>query len=85
MMELKIISANCQGLGDFSKRKDIFRYYRETDNNIICLQDTHFTPEKENYIRSQWGYECRFSSFSSNSRGVATLFKKISLSASQKN
>ena len=35
------------------------------------LQDTHFTQREENYIRSQWGYECYFSCYNSQSRGVA--------------
>ena len=73
MTELKIISVNCQGLGDFKKRKDIFQYYRKTKCNILCLQDTHFTAESEKDIRYQWGFDAYFSSFTSNSRGVAIL------------
>ena len=38
------------------------------------LQDTHFIDKEENYIRKQWGSECYFSNFASNSRGVAILF-----------
>ena len=45
------------------------------NHNIYCLQDTHFTLETENDIRTLWGYDCFFSSYSSNSRGVAILFK----------
>lgn len=41
--------------------------------NIFCLQDTHFTPELENIIRAEWGYDCYFNSFRSNARGVAIL------------
>jgi hypothetical protein len=36
--------------------------------------DTHFTSEIESSIRSMWGFDCFFSSFSSNSRGVSILF-----------
>ena len=71
MNDIKIYSANCQGLGDYQKRKDVFNYLRNTGANIFCLQDTHFTIEKENLIRSEWGHKCFFSSFSSNARGVA--------------
>ena len=42
MSDLKIVSVNCQGLGDFKKRKDVFQYYRKLGCNILCLQDTHF-------------------------------------------
>ena len=38
------------------------------------LQDAHFVTKEENYIKTQWGYDCYFSNFSSNSRGVAILF-----------
>lgn len=38
------------------------------------LQDTHFTNKEDNYIRTQWGFDCYFSNFASNSRGVDILF-----------
>ena len=50
--------------GEFLKKKNILNF----------LQDTHFTKKEANYIRSQWGFECFFSSFFSQSRGVAILF-----------
>lgn len=73
MSTIKIISANCQGLHDSKKRKDIFQYYRQLDCNILCLQDTHFTNDMEDNIRNEWGYDAVFSSFTSQSRGVAIL------------
>ena len=42
--------------------------------SIYFLQDTHFTKKEENYICSQWGFECFFSSHTSQSRGVAIFF-----------
>ena len=41
--------------------------------NIYCLQDTHFTSDIENDVRNLLGFQCYFSSFASNSRGVAIL------------
>ena len=38
------------------------------------MQDTHFLPDLEPYIAAEWGYQCYFSSYASNSRGVAILF-----------
>ena len=73
MSDLTIISVNCQGLGDFKKRKYVFQYYRNLGCNILCLQDTHFTKIRERDIQSQWGFDAYFSSFTSNSRGVAVL------------
>ena len=65
---------NCQGLGSASKRRDVLNFYRKKNYSIVCLQDTHFTPELERYIETQWGYKCIFNSYCSNSRGVAFLF-----------
>ena len=73
MNEVTIMSANCQGLGDYLKRKDVFSYLREKCYSIYCLQDTHFTSETEDMIRNQWGYNVYFNSFKSNCRGVAIL------------
>ena len=72
---LNIISVNCQGLQNKQKRLDVFQYLKDKDFNIFALQDTHFTKEQEPLITTEWGYKCIFSSFSSNARGVAFLFK----------
>lgn len=45
---VKIISVNCQGLGDVAKRRDVFNYFRSLKYNLYCLQDTHFTKDNEN-------------------------------------
>ena len=67
-------SVNCQGLGDFKKRRDVFHSLKNKKHSVYFLQDTHFEPKLENYIKSEWGYECYFASHSSNARGVAILF-----------
>ena len=71
---LKLCSLNCQGLGDFKKRKDVFNYLRNLRYSIICLQDTHFSKDKEKSIQNEWGFKVVFNSFNSRSRGVAILF-----------
>jgi exonuclease III len=70
---LRINTINCQGLGDCNKRRDMFNYLRNKKFNIYFLQDTHFISDDENFIQAQWGYKAYFSSFKSNSRGVAVL------------
>ena len=40
---ITISSTNCRGLGEYTKRKDVFNYLRNKGHNIYCLQDTHFT------------------------------------------
>ena len=42
--------------------------------SVYCLQDVHFTKDMEQFVGSEWGLACFFSSFRSNSRGVVILF-----------
>lgn len=73
---LKILIVNCQGLGDKSKRKDVFNYlHNKKYKKKKILQDTHFVQEDEKMIQTQWGFEAYFSSYRSNARGVAIFFK----------
>ena len=76
MADLKILTANCQGLASVHKRLDLFNYLKSKNCQIYCLQDIHSTANTENIINSEWGNKCLFSSFSSNSRGCAILFNK---------
>ena len=71
---INICSINCQGLGDHTKRRDVFRYIKNKGFDMFLLQDTHFEKKNENLIRSEWGYECWFNSYTSRSRGVSILF-----------
>ena len=75
-VELKICSFNCQGLGDPRKRKDVFNFLRAKQCNIYFIQDTHFEIKLEPYVRAEWGLECIFNSYNSQSRGVGILFNK---------
>ena len=71
--QIRILSANCQGLRNKSKRKDVINYLQGLDPNIICLQDTHLVKSEENELRSLSNCECLISGIKSNSRGVAIL------------
>ena len=71
--ELVVLSANCQGLQNKYKRRDVIDYLSNTKAGIICLQDTHWTSKDENTVRSMWKGECILNGESSNSRGVAVL------------
>ena len=71
---VSFVSMNCQGLSNMDKRSDTFNFLRNKNYSVYFLQDTHFTTKEQNYIRTQWGFECYFSNYSSQSRGVAILF-----------
>ena len=70
---ITLISMNCQGLSSKTKRADTLNFLKSKRYSIYMLQDTHFTNKEENYIRTQWGFDCFFNNFASNSRGVAIL------------
>lgn len=72
--QLKIISVNCQGLGDKRKCQDVLMNLKLKKYNVYFIQDTHFTTEEENYIETMWGHDVFFNSYKSNSRGIAILF-----------
>ena len=76
MANLTFASYNCQGLGSFQKRKDVFDYLRKKKYSVYFLEDTHIENSEvvEKKVRAEWGFDCYFSSYKSNSRGVAILF-----------
>ena len=75
MEGLSIGSVNCRGLSsDPVRRRDIFDRCRKK-YDITFLIDTHSEKKVENAWKMEWGYEGWFNSYSSNSRGVAILFK----------
>ena len=71
--QVKLISANCQGLRDKSKRADVLNYVKRLRPNIICFQDIHLTKKEENELRTLSKSECFISGVKTNSRGVAIL------------
>ena len=65
---------NVWGLGDETKRRQIFSWLREKQLNIYFLQETRCTQPKEQLWESEWGYNCLFSSNDRASQGVMILF-----------
>ena len=83
MMELKICSFNCRGLGNYSKRRDVFDFLRKSDFNIYMLQDVHCDRKKVNVFRNAWGADILIAPFKNNARGVAILTKRVKLNICQ--
>lgn len=71
--KVTFVSVNLRGAQLAEKRKDVLNFLKQKQFSIYFLQDTHFTKKEENYIRSQWGFDCYFSSYSSEARGVAIM------------
>ena len=74
-MSLKITTFNCRGLQDRFKRKKIFRFLHQRSDDIVLLQETHSLDENLQMWKLEWGGEIYANSATSNSRGVAVLFK----------
>ena len=72
---IKIISLNVRGISNFKKRSSIFNWCRNSQADLILLQETHSTVPIENLWSFEWGGKILFSHGTNNSRGVAILFK----------
>lgn len=67
---------NCRGIySDAVKRNDIFNWLKEKKLDICVLVETHSTSVVQDRWRAEWDGPAWFSSYKSNSRGVAVLFK----------
>ena len=58
-----------------TKRRDVLDYLKQSQNNIICLQDIHCRQNRENIYKSNWEGGMIIAIGISNSRGVAILFE----------
>ena len=74
-MSCKIITLNVRGIGDAIKRRSIFNYYK-TRGDILCLQETHSTPDVEKIWNSEFGGDGYYSHGTASSTGVCILLKK---------
>ncbi len=75
MDRLKILSYNCNGMLNDTKRRQIFTYLRDKKADICLLQETHSVNNLEKIWESQWGGKIIFSHGLSNARGVCILFR----------
>ena len=73
---LKLVSLNVRGISNFRKRRAIYTWCRKKNANFTFLQETHSKKEIELQWKNEWGAELIMSHGSSNSCGVAILFKK---------
>ena len=72
----KILCVNANSIGRNPKRRNVFHHLKKKDTDFVFICDTRFSKAIENDVREEWGGQCFFSSYSSQARGVAILFKK---------
>ena len=76
MSNLSIVTYNCHGLNDQSKRHKLYSWFDSQKIDVILLQETFCTKAFEPLFKAGWkGNSFIAPSDSSHSRGVAILFR----------
>ena len=76
MAKFKILSYNARGLGSNLKCRKVFHFMNRQKVDILLLQEVHSVSHTNQLWGSEFGGEAIFANGTSNSRGVAILFKK---------
>jgi len=75
-MSTTIGSYNVNGIANPRKRREVFNWLKEKNYDIICLQETHSSPEHEMAWKQDWHGEVFFNHGTTNQRGVLILCKE---------
>lgn len=76
MSDLKLISLNVKGINHVVKRQKLLSFFQKEKCQIALLQETHLSDIEHMKLRRNWVGQVFFSSYKSNSRGVAILLHK---------
>ena len=77
MDKLQVVSINARGLNTSEKRIKFYDWLRDTNIDIVFLQETHYVEKNEVTYNARWfGKSVHNYSDSTFSRGVSILFKK---------
>lgn len=61
MASFNVITYNCNGLGNKSKRQKVFTFLKDKiKNGFVFLQETHSVKSLEKDWKSQWGGDIFF-------------------------
>ena len=83
-MDLKICTYNVRGLGNKTKRENVFAWLKDKQYSICLLQETHSGEGTHKDWVKEWGKDAFFSGTSNNSEGVGILINpKLSFSIKQ--
>ena len=75
-MNTSFFSLNVCGIRDFKKRKKIFRYLLDHNNDIFFLQETHSTKDVEMFWKWQLRGHLYFSHGTQHGQGVLIFIKE---------
>ena len=74
--KLRLISFNTNSIGKNPKRRQVLLYLKKKNPDLIITIDTRFSKDIENLVKTEWDGNVLFSSFDSQSRGVAIFVKR---------
>ena len=77
--KFRIVGFNANSIGRNPKRGKVFHCLKKKNPDFLFIFDTRIDKSLENSIREEWGGQCVFNSYSSQSRGVALFLKKGNL------
>ena len=60
MTACHLLSLNVRGLRNKEKRNQMFRWFRHQKTRVIFLQETYWSRDIENIVRSEWRGPCFF-------------------------
>ena len=75
-LDLLCFSLNVRGIRSQTKRKALFKLFKERMYDIVCLQETHVTKDVTDQWKKEWGGELVYSEFSEHGAGQVVLFRK---------
>ena len=70
---INLISINSQGLCSYEHRQTAFNFFKRHKYNIISVQETHWTIDKQAAIQQNWCGDIIFNNGTKNACGVAIL------------
>ena len=74
---IAVASFNVRGIRERQKRRTVFRHlHLKYPKHVVCIQETHSSPEIEQQWRNEWGSEVIFSHGSVLVAGVAILLPR---------
>ena len=72
-MSTSLCSFNIRGLGNKTKRDQMFHWLKQKSYSICLLVETHLNVKDENLWKTEWGGSCFSSGESSSKAGVSIL------------
>lgn len=76
MSNLKIVSLNVKGFNNAVKRQKILTFLKKEKTQIALLSETHLNDLEHLKLRRSWVGQVFYSSYNTNSRGVAILIHR---------